>query len=145
MTCRNHPVERSRLRKGVIALSLALIAVPALADDDCNAPVERWQSRDAVQQMAAQRGWQVQRLKIDDGCYEIRGSDADGRAFKARVDPETLQLVKITHRSRDRGSDPRRHPDRARERDARSATPTDAPGTPSPVFEPGTAPRAKVD
>ncbi len=57
------------LRQGLLVLSLGLAALPVLADDDCDAPLDRWQSRDAVRQMAAAQGWQIQRLKIDDGCY----------------------------------------------------------------------------
>ncbi|MDR2238990.1 MAG: PepSY domain-containing protein [Zoogloeaceae bacterium] len=79
-------------------LCLALAAAPALAGKDCDVPVQRWQSRDAVLQYAARQGWQVQRLKIDDGCYEIRGRDAQGRAFKAKLDPETLNVLKMKQR-----------------------------------------------
>ena len=35
---------------------------------------------------------------IDDGCYEVLGFDADGRAFKARIDPETLRGMKLKTR-----------------------------------------------
>ena len=90
------------LRCGLLALSLSLATLPAWADDDCDAPVERWQSRDAVRQMAVREGWQIQRLKIDDGCYEIRGTDAQGRAFKAKIDPETLKVLKMKQRDRQR-------------------------------------------
>jgi len=79
----------------LLALTLGTSALPALAGDDCDAPVDRWQPRDAVLRMAAAQGWQVQRLKIDDGCYEIRGSDAEGRSFKAKIDPQTLTIVKL--------------------------------------------------
>ena len=148
MTTRTQPT----LRRSLLALTVALLAAPALADDDCDAPVERWQSRDAVRQMAAQRGWQVQRLKIDDGCYEIRGKDADGREFKAKLDPETLQVVKMKRRDgeHERARDQERT--RERDRDGRSpapaaGTPTTpaTPATPSPVFTPGTAPRGQID
>ncbi len=81
-----------------LLLSASLLAWPALAGDDCEAPVREWQSRDAVMQMAARQGWQVQRLKIDDGCYEIRGLDAQGQLFKARIDPRTLGIVKLRRR-----------------------------------------------
>ncbi|GMV01120.1 MAG: PepSY domain-containing protein [Burkholderiaceae bacterium] len=64
-------------------LAASLVALPARADDDCDASAQRWQSQEAVRQMAARRGWQIQRLKIDDGCYEIRGRDAESREFKA--------------------------------------------------------------
>ncbi len=76
-----------------LLLSMSLLALPALADDDCDAPVREWQSRDAVLQMAAQQGWQVQRLKIDDGCYELRVTDQGGNVLKVTLDPETLDVV----------------------------------------------------
>jgi len=101
-----HP---SFLRHSLLALALGMAALSAWADDDCDAPVDRWQSREAVLQMAARQGWQIQRLKIDDGCYEIRGTDAQGRTFKAKIDPETLKVLKIkqkdSHRSRDHDRD----------------------------------------
>ena len=109
----------SSLRRGLLALALGLAALPAWADDDCNAPMDRWQSRDAVRQMAIQKGWQIQRLKIDDGCYEIRGTDAQGRHFKAKIDPETLAVLKMKQRDhqRDRERDRDRDNDRNNDRD----------------------------
>ena len=132
----------------LLALSLALAAAPALADDDCEAPVQTWQSRDAVMQHAAAQGWQVQRLKIDDGCYEIRGRDAQGRSFKAKLDPQTLRVVKMKQRGDD-------HHERERRRE-RNAAPANAPvqdavpgaaPTPahSPVLTPGTTPRGQIE
>jgi hypothetical protein len=112
-----------------------------VASSDCDAPAARWQSREAVRQMAAQQGWQVERLKIDDGCYEIRGTDAQGQRFKAKLDPETLQVLKIKSRERDD-----HHKDRDRERERRrDHTPQDAGTAPSsPLFTPGSAPRGQV-
>ncbi|MEN9437298.1 MAG: hypothetical protein RIR09_1953 [Pseudomonadota bacterium] len=122
--------NHSFLRRGVLAFSLGLAALPLWAEDDCDAPVQRWQSREAVRQMAAQQGWQIQRLKIDDGCYEIRGTDSQGRSFKAKIDPETLKVLKIKpQRDRDREHD--------RERDPAAA--------PSPLFTPGTASRGQIE
>ena len=130
------------LRHGLLVLALGLAAWPSLADDDCDVPVKQWQSRDAVRQMAAAQGWQVQRLRIDDGCYEIRGTDAQGRAFEAKVDPQTLKVLKIKHKHRD--------PDRERERARNSAAPATGPSrpdgaAPSPLFTPGTAPRGQIE
>ena len=102
---KHHPA----MRHGLLALSLSLAALTVLADDDCDATLDRWQSRDAVHQMAFAQGWQIQRLKIDDGCYEVRGTDALGRTFKARIDPETLKVLKLKRedhqRDRDRDRD----------------------------------------
>ena len=54
-----HPAS---LRHGLLVLSLGLAAVPVWADDDCDAPLNRWQTREAVRQMAAAQGWQIKRL-----------------------------------------------------------------------------------
>lgn len=70
-------------RTVLTATLIALAAGPALAEDDCNIPMANWQPREAVRAMAEERGWQVTRIKIDDGCYEIHAVDAEGRAFEA--------------------------------------------------------------
>lgn len=99
------------LRQGLLVLSLGLAALPTWADDDCDAPLARWQTREAVRQMATDQGWQIQQLKIDDGCYEIRGTDAQGRAFKAKIDPETLQVLKMKQDDRPHSRERDRHND----------------------------------
>lgn len=70
----------------------------AMADDDCHAPMDQWQPRAAVERMAEARGWQVSRIKIDGGCYEIKGTDEKGRTFKAKIDPATLATVRMKHK-----------------------------------------------
>lgn len=65
----------------------------ALADDDCLIPMADWQPRDAVLRMAEENGWTVRRVKIDDGCYEIDGRDAEGRPIEVTVHPATLQVI----------------------------------------------------
>jgi len=136
------------LRTALLALSVGLATLPTWADDDCDAPVARWQSREAVRQMATQQGWDVQRLKIDDGCYEVYGKDAQGRSFKAKVDPETLRVVKMKRRDKDRDGERSRDRDRRADRAAQPASdgaaPAAAPAT-SPVFTPGTAVRGQVE
>lgn len=117
------------LGTGLLAVSLVLAVAPAMAGDDCDVPIERWQKRDAVRRMADGNGWTLKRIKIDDGCYEVRGEDAQGRGFKAKLDPETLEIVKIKYR-RDDTRDRRR----ARDRDdsgVRSPVPPAAPAAPA--------------
>jgi len=128
----------------LLAMSLAAFAVPATADDDCDVPIERWQTREAVTAMARQKGWDLKRVKIDDGCYEISGEDAEGRAFKAKLDPATLEVLKIKYRRRgDRERDRDRDRDRHRDRDdaargapgaAPGAATAAVPGAPSPAI-----------
>lgn len=77
----------------------------AQADDDCHASMDRWQPREAVQQAASERGWQIGRIKIDDGCYEIKGTDAQGAAFEAKLDPATLEVVEMKRKDRDDDDD----------------------------------------
>jgi hypothetical protein len=87
--------------------------------------MRRWSAGSRVkpcEQMAAREGWQIQRLKIDDGCYELRGTDAQGRSFKAKIDPETLKVLKMKQ-----AATPAREREREREHAASQARPPQPP------------------
>ena len=80
---------------------LAFLAVSTagatLAGDDCLVPMTDWQPREAVAGLAEDNGWTVRRIKIDAGCYEIDGGDAEGRRIEVTVHPATLQVIDIEY------------------------------------------------
>ena len=93
----------------IIALLAVLPAAAAFADDDCFVPMANWQPRDAVSRLAEESGWTVRRIKIDDGCYEIDGSDAEGRRIEVTIHPATLQVMEFEFEDEDADDDrPRR-------------------------------------
>ena len=91
---------------GVVLAGL-LAGGAAWADTECDAPMAEWQSRGALRMQLEQQGWLVQRIKIDDGCYEVRGVDADGNRFKAKYEPDSLRVRKMEIK-RDRHGESRR-------------------------------------
>lgn len=80
---------------------LACVAVlpvgQALAKDECFVPMADWRPREDVAALAAQNGWTVRRIKIDDGCYEIDGTDAQGQRIEVTVHPSSLKILEIEH------------------------------------------------
>jgi hypothetical protein len=60
-----------------------------------------WQPRQAVERMAEVQGWTVRRIKIDDGCYEIEGRDAEGQTIEVTVDPATLAIMEVEREDED--------------------------------------------
>lgn len=146
-------MKTSRLIKAVALAALAALMLggalgigAAMADDgdDCRAPLADWKPRDAVRALAQQKGWRVDKLKADDGCYEIKGHDADGKRFKAKLDPVTLDVVRMKRegeRKRDHDDDD----DHGRAPDARAPAggpPTGAP--PGGVLKPGSKPDVQI-
>ncbi|MBV6271910.1 PepSY domain-containing protein [Alcaligenaceae bacterium CGII-47] len=72
-----------------------LVSGAAIAGDDCTDPVADWQPRDTLRQRLEQHGWTIQRIKVDDGCYEVRGVDKNGNTFKAKYAPASLRIQKL--------------------------------------------------
>ena len=82
--------------KTIIAATILMLgAGAAFASDDCRTPMANWQPREAAEAQAAAWGWTVDRLKVDDGCYELRGRDARGNPIEAKLEPGTLAPVSI--------------------------------------------------
>ena len=74
------------------ALALLLTSPAAYADTDCSDPIAEWKPRELLRQQAEQRGWTVRRIKVDDGCYELRGVDRMGNKVKAKYGPASLRI-----------------------------------------------------
>jgi hypothetical protein len=79
----------------------ALEPVIARAEDGCSVPMAKWQPREAVERMARTHGWIVRRIKIDDGCYEIKGEDASGRDIEVKVEPGSLKVMRVKYKGND--------------------------------------------
>lgn len=78
----------------ILSLSLLLLSGTAVADDDCDDPVASWQPRENLREKLEAEGWTVHRIKVDDGCYEVRGLDADGVRAEASFAPASLTMMK---------------------------------------------------
>ena len=91
------------LKSTLTTLVLLAVLVPGAAsarkhyhdDEECFVPMTEWQPRAEVLRMASEKGWTVQRVKIDDGCYQIRGSDDQGRRIEVTINPKTLEVLDI--------------------------------------------------
>lgn len=86
-------------RMTTLVMVTVFAAGVARADEDCFVPMTDWQPREAVARLAAQKGWSVRRIKIDDGCYEIIGRGRDGRAIEVKVNPGTLDIIEMEFES----------------------------------------------
>jgi hypothetical protein len=84
------------LNVGLALAVTALIMSPAYATGlaTCNsAPPEKWQSQAKLKKQLEDRKWQVRRIKVDGGCYEVYGIDDKGKKVEAYFHPLTLEPV----------------------------------------------------
>lgn len=97
------------------AITLGGVAAALADDQSCEAPVANWRPRSAVVKLAEDKGWQVDRIKVDDGCYELRVTDAQGRRMRVTVDPASLEVLETRvrgeghERGERRGRESERH------------------------------------
>lgn len=87
---------RTILTFSALALTAAA-AAPALADDDArcgNAPRDQWMSEDAIKAKGTEMGYDVRRVKVDDGCYELYALDKNGAKVELYLDPVTAAVVR---------------------------------------------------
>ena len=79
-------------------LAAASAQATGLATCD-SGPRETWQAQEKLEQILKERGWQIRRVKIDGGCYEVYAINEKGERVEAYFHPKTLAPVPT---SRDR-------------------------------------------
>lgn len=88
------------MRKLVLATSVlitVLSAGSAFAEDDAycgNAPRDQWIGREAIKTKVTAMGYDVRRVKPDDGCYEVRATDKNGAKAELYLNPVTGEVVR---------------------------------------------------
>lgn len=56
-------------------------------------PQQTWQPQAKLEQQLKDKGWQVRRIKIDGGCYEVYALNEKGERVEAYFHPQTLEAV----------------------------------------------------
>jgi len=81
--------------KHAITMLAVLLSGHAFAGADCpRYPKSEWMSEaDAKAKIAAQ-GYKISKFKVDDNCYEIYGTNKEGKKVEIYFDAKTLAVVK---------------------------------------------------
>lgn len=56
-------------------------------------PEDTWKSQDELRQQLVRKGWEIRRIKIDGGCYEVYALNDKGERVEAYFHPQTLEPV----------------------------------------------------
>jgi hypothetical protein len=83
------------MKKSALFLFAGIVSSGVIASDDCREPAENWQPIERLEQLMNESKWQVKRIKVDDGCYEVDGQDPQGNEIEAKFSPATLLLKKF--------------------------------------------------
>ena len=82
------------MKKVIAAFALSTIATVAVAGPHCNRyPAEQRMDMNQVQAQLEKQGYQVREMEYDDGCYEVKGTDAQGRKVKLYLDTKSGKIV----------------------------------------------------
>ena len=87
------------LAAAAFAASFAVGTAHATGLATCDSgPQEKWQPQEKLQKMLTDRGWQIRRIKIDGGCYEVYAITEKGERVEAYFHPLTLAPVPTKQR-----------------------------------------------
>lgn len=64
----------------------------------CDVPEEQWGTMDDLEAKLVGDGWQVRKVKVDEGCYEVYGTTPDGDRVEAYFDPASFETLLVSRR-----------------------------------------------
>lgn len=83
-------MTKNSMRTSFLALMLAGLTFPALADEHCTVPQVDWRPVEELTADLTAEGWTISNVKTDDGCDEVQGRDQDGNRVEKFLDPATF-------------------------------------------------------
>lgn len=88
------------MKRLLCALTIAGLAgsAPALATGlaTCDSGSEEtWRSQEELKERLIEQGWEIRRIKVDGGCYEVYALNEKGERVEAYFHPQTLDPVPI--------------------------------------------------
>jgi hypothetical protein len=94
---------RKLLFLAIAATPLALAAPAFASDDEVSCPelaADEWLPMGEIEAKLTGMGYQVREIERERNCYEVEGTDANGAAFEAYVNPKTGEIVPRRERQR---------------------------------------------
>ncbi len=82
------------LSLSAIGLLVSVAAANATASDLCNVAEADRQPIENLQSRLESEGWEIRKIKVDEGCYEAYAINAEGQRVEAYFDPQTFELIK---------------------------------------------------
>ena len=79
----------------IAAALVAACTLPALAHEERCDPIPKteWKPQAELEKKLTDSGWKVKRVKIENGCYEVYGTDEKGAKAEVFFHPKTLERV----------------------------------------------------
>ena len=56
-------------------------------------PKEQWKPQAELERKLTDMGWKIRRVKIENGCYEVYGTDEKGGKVEVFFHPKTFERV----------------------------------------------------
>ena len=81
-----------------MAITMAM-AAPAWSKEICSVAKSQWQPQSTLVRKLEGQGWKIRNMKVDSGCYEVYGTDGNGKVRETHFNPATLQAVAEEHKS----------------------------------------------
>jgi hypothetical protein len=77
-----------------VLLALAHAAAYAQHAERCEPiPKDQWKPQAELERKLTDMGWKIRRIKIENGCYEVYGTDERGGKVEVFFHPKTFDRV----------------------------------------------------
>jgi len=77
----------------LLLCALPVCTLPAAAAERCTVPRESWRPVDELRAELTGKGWTIANIKTEDGCYEVYGTDGEGKRSEIFFDPASFEPV----------------------------------------------------